>query len=72
MQDNSQTASEKGSLSNVAESSDSEENTDSEQDNISNREVNTGEVFHPSMTQTETNHNVCGNRLFCWCKVKRR
>lgn len=23
--------------------------------------MNTGEVVHPSMAQTETNHNVCGN-----------
>ncbi len=60
-QDNSQKVIEKGSLNNVADDSDSEENTDSDQENISDRELNTGEVVYPRMTQTETDHDVCGN-----------
>lgn len=50
--DSRETASEKSSLTSVAESSDSKEN-------ISDREVNTGEMVHPNMTQIET--DVCGN-----------
>ncbi len=60
-QDNSQKVIEKGSLNNVADDSDSEENTDSDQENVSDRELNTGEVVYPRMTQTETDHDMCGN-----------
>lgn len=56
--------SEKIISNNAADSSDSEQNTDYEQDNISDKEVNTGEVLHSPMTQTnvtqaETEHNLC-------------
>ena len=63
MQDSTETASNIGSLNNVGESSDSEENTDSEQGSTSDRGKNTREVVHPTMTQTETDHNVCGNSV---------
>ncbi len=60
-QDNSQKVIEKGSINNVADDSDSEKNTDSDQENISDRELNKGEVVYPRMTQTETDHDMCGN-----------
>ncbi len=52
-QDNSQKVSEKSSLNDVANDSDSEEN-------ISDRVLNI-EVVYPRMTQTETDHDMCVN-----------
>ena len=51
---------------NAVDSSDSDQDTDNEQENISDMEVYTGEVLHPPLTQTnvtqaDTEHRACGN-----------
>lgn len=50
----------------TVDNSDSDQNTDSEQEDISDMEVNTGEVLHPpltqtNVTQTDTEQRACGN-----------
>lgn len=69
-QANSQKVTKKGSLNSVADSSDNEV-TDSDQENISDRELCTGEVAYPRITQAETDHVVCGDPVsFADVKLK--
>lgn len=63
---NRKAESEEGMTNNAVDSSDSDQDTDNEQENISGMEVNTGEVLHPpltqtNVTQTDTEHRACGN-----------
>ena len=63
---NRKAESEEGMTNNTVDSSDCDQDTDNEQENISDMNVNTGEVLHPpltqtNVTQTDTEHKACGN-----------